>query len=444
MADAENAQSEQAENPPIVERRYLIPFALVTCLFLSWALAAALNDVLIRQFQKALALSRTESSLIQFAFYVGYFCAALPAGMAIRRFGYKRTILFGLSLYAIGAFLFYPAAEVQRFAVFLTALYIIAFGLAFLETAANPYVSILGSPKTASARLNLAQSFYGIGAILGPLIGGFFIFSGVEHSAAEIAAMSTTKLAAYRASEAQMVQTPYVIIGIAVCILGLLVWRTPFPKLAAERIRTTADSAAADSPSAFSVLRHRHLRWAIFAQFCYVGAQVGIWSFFIDFSKSAMPHLSERTIAFLLSASLGMIFIGRFSGAFIQRKVPAPRLLLLYAIINVGLCVVAAFSDGAVAVGALWLTSFFMSIMFPTIFALGISDLGEETNLASSFLVMSIIGGALIPPLMGLMSDTVGGIQHAMLIPMVGFVVCGIFAIVVPKMLTGEKGEAHG
>jgi FHS family L-fucose permease-like MFS transporter len=427
----------QATRAPIVERRYLVAFALVTCLFLSWALAAALNDVLIRQFQKALALSRTESSLIQFAFYIGYFCAALPAGLLIRRFGYKRTILTGLSLYALGAFLFYPAAAATSFGFFLAALYIIAFGLAFLETSANPYVSILGAPQTASARLNLAQSFYGIGAILGPLIGGFFIFSGVEHSKAELAAMAPAELAAYRASEAQMVQMPYLIIGIAVCVLGYFVWRTPFPALEAERPKKGGAST-----SAFAVLRHRHLRWAVVAQFFYVGAQVGIWSFFIDFAKAAMPHLSERTTAFLLSASLAMIFIGRFSGAFIQRRIPAPRLLLIYAIANVGLCLIAAFAVGPAAVGALWLTSFFMSIMFPTIFALGISDLGEETNLASSFLIMSIIGGALIPPAMGLLSDTVGGIQHAMLIPMLCFAVCALFAIAAPRLIAGNAEKA--
>jgi FHS family L-fucose permease-like MFS transporter len=426
------------ERAPIVERRYLVAFALVGCLFLSWALAAALNDVLIRQFQKALALSRTESSLIQFAFYIGYFCAALPAGLMIRRYGYKAAMLAGLSLYAIGAFLFYPAAEVQQFAVFLTALYIIAFGLAFLETASNPYVSILGAPQTASARLNLAQSFYGIGAILGPLIGGFFIFSGVEHSTAELTAMSAGELAAYRTSEAQMVQMPYLIIGVAVCILAMFVWLTPFPKLAAEQRQP-----AGSSRSAFAVLRHRHLRWAILAQFFYVGAQVGIWSFFIDFAKAAMPHIPERTTAFLLSGSLAMIFVGRLSGAFIQRRVPAARLLLLYAAINIGLCLAAAFTGGAIAVAALWLTSFFMSIMFPTIFALGISDLGDETNLGSSFLIMSIIGGAVIPPLMGLLSDTFGGVQHAMLIPMVGFAVCGLFAIVAPRLTASDVKKNH-
>ena len=165
-----------------MDRRYLLAFVIVTTLFFAWAFAASLNDVLIRQFQKALALTRTQSSLIQLAFYIGYFCAALPAGLVIRRAGYKRTIIIGLLLYAIGALLFYPAAEVQRYGFFLVALYVIAFGLAFLETAANPYVSILGHPATASARLNLAQSFYGLGAIFGPIIGGMFIFSGVEHT----------------------------------------------------------------------------------------------------------------------------------------------------------------------------------------------------------------------------------------------------------------------
>ena len=408
---------------PILERRYAAAFILVTTLFFSWALAAALNDVLIRQFQKALDLSRTESSLIQFAFYIGYFCAAIPAGLLIRRVGYKRTILVGLGCYAVGAFLFYPAAEVREFGLFLTALYVIAIGLAFLETAANPYVTILGAPETASARLNLAQSFYGVGAILGPVIGGLFIFSGEERSPAQIAAMPAAEEAAWRAAEAAAVQTPYVAIGVAVCILAVFIARTRFPTL--ER----ASLAAHARPRFAAVLRHRHLVAAVATQFFYVGAQVGIWSFFIDFTKEQAPELSERTVALLLSASLAMLMIGRFSGAFIQQRIAPTRLLAIYAVANMLLCGLAATIHGELAVSALWLTSFFMSIMFPTIFALGVRDLGDETENGSSFLIMSIIGGALIPPAMGLVSDQFGGMRPMMVIPMLCFGVVLAFAL---------------
>jgi MFS transporter, FHS family, L-fucose permease len=409
---------------PIVEPQYRLVFLLVASLFFSWALAASLNDVLIRQFQKALDVTRTGSSLIQFAFYIGYFCAALPAGALIRRFGYKPTILFGLSLYAVGAFLFYPAAEIQMLWAFLVALYVIAIGLACLETAANPYISILGAPATSSARLNLAQSFYGLGAILGPAVGGLFIFSGVEHSAAELAAMTPDALRAYREQEASAVQGPYLALGAAVVLLAVVIASVRFPPLAA------AARTGLKQRSMFSVWRHRQLRWAVVAQFFYVGAQVGIWSFFIDFTREQTPDLSERTGAWLLSGSLAMLLLGRFSGAFIQQRVAPQRLLALYALANIGLCVVAATSaNGPIAVGALWLTSFFMSIHFPTIFAMGVANLGEETEAGASFLIMSIIGGALIPPLMGLLSDQLGSVQIMMLVPAACFGSCLWFAL---------------
>ena len=414
----------EAPKPAILERRYVLPFLLVASLFFSWAFAAALNDVLIRQFQKALALSRAQAGFIQLAFYVGYFCAALPAGLLIRRFGYKTVMMIGVALYAVGAFLFYPAAEIRVYAAFLAALYTIAVGLAFLETAANPYVSILGDPATGSARLNLAQSFYGVGAIAGPIVGGAFIFSGVEHSHANLALMSSAAVEAYRVAEARMVQGPYLAIGVAMGALALLIGLTRFPS-----ITTAGAGRAPDMRNAVSVLRHPRLRQAMIAQFFYVGAQVGVWSFFIDFTRDALPTLSERTTAFLLSGSLGMLMLGRLSGAFIQQRVSPAKLLALYAAVNVALCLLAAFAAGPAAVAALWLTSFFMSIMFPTIFALGLAGLGDETEMGSSFMIMSIIGGAIVPPAIGLAADRIGGIRHAMVIPAACFAVCLAFAL---------------
>ncbi len=416
-----------------MDRRYLLAFVIVTSLFFSWAFAAALNDILIRQFQKALDLTRAQSSVIQLAFYIGYFCAALPAGLVIRRAGYKRTIIIGLALYAAGAFLFYPAANAEKYAYFLAALYIIAFGLAFLETAANPYVSILGNPKTASSRLNLAQSFYGLGAMFGPIVGGAFIFSGIEHTRAELAAMSAVQMVAFRTAESAAVKGPYIAVGIGICVLALLVALTPFPTLHDESAPAT--HGINRWGRVFATLRHRRLRWAVIAQFCYVGAQVTVWSFFIDFTKAMMPGLPERSAAFLLSASLGMLMIGRFSGAFIQAHIAPARLLSFYAAANVLLCLMASVASGWLAVGALWSTSFFMSIMFPTIFALGVEDLRDETEFGSSFLIMSIIGGAIIPPLTGLLSEQArGGIQNSMLVPAACFIVCLAFALMVPRM----------
>jgi FHS family L-fucose permease-like MFS transporter len=422
------ASIEVHERMSVVDRRYRAAFIAVASLFFAWALAASLNDVLIRQFQKALALTRTESSLIQMAFYIGYFCSALPAGAMIRRFGYKATMIAGLGLYALGAFAFYPAAEMERFPVFLSALFIVAFGLAFLETAANPYVTILGHPATASARLNLALSFYGVGAILGPIIGGLFIFSGVEYTPTQIHALSPVELAAYHTTEAATVKGPYIAVGLLMCLLAVAISRTRFPVLVKH-------AAIRKGGSMLAAMRRPQLALAVIAIFFYVGGQVGVWSFFIDFSKAAMPSLSERTTAFLLSASLGLLMIGRFSGSYLQTRIAPRRMLAVYAAANVLLCLTAVTASGAVAVGALWLTGFFMSIMFPTIFALGIAGLGEDTEAGSSFLIMSIVGGAIIPPLMGLVADRIGGIEHAMVVPMGCFGVCFAFALVVRRWI---------
>lgn len=407
-----------------MERRFVKVFLLVACLFVSWAIAAGLNDVLIRQFRKALALTRAESSLVQFAFYIGYFCAALPAGMVIRRFGYKSAMLAGLALYAVGAFLFYPAATIRLYSVFLVALYTIAFGLAFLETSANPYVAILGEPSTASARLNLAQSFYGIGAIAGPIIGGAFIFSGIEHSPAELAAMHPAQLDAYRAAEASAVQLPYLCVGLAMCMLAALIAVTRFPVL--ERPLAARPDDRGGSP--FRVLRHARLRAAVIAQFAYVGGQVGVWSFFIDFVKELTPAISEKHAAFLLSLSLALFMAGRFIGTALMQRIAATRLLAVFATINVALAVLAAVAPGLVAVAALTLTSFFMSIMFPTIFSLGVKDLGDRAMLGAPLIIMAIIGGAVFPPLMGLVSQWLGHIQPAMLFPASCFAIVMIYA----------------
>ena len=402
---------------PLIEPGKRVAFALVATLFFSWALAASLNDVLIRHFQKALDLTRAQSSLVQFAFYIGYFVAALPAGWLMRRLGYKTGILAGLGLYALGAILFWPAAESRTYAAFLGALFVIACGLAFLETAANPYIAVLGDPRTGPARLNLAQSFYGLGAIIGPSIGGLFILSGIERSRDELAAMGTLKLAAYRLGEARTVEWPYAGIATFAVCLALLLAVVRLPTVGGEQ----ADASAGSGLSA--ALRHRPLVAGVVAQFFYVGAQVSIWSFFIDFGKEQAPAISERQLAFLLSASLAALMIGRLSGALLMRRMSPARLLAGYAVANVVLCLVAAGVGGVAAIGALWLTSFFMSIMFPTIFALAVRGLGPATKIGSSLLIMSIIGGALFPALTGVLAEAADGLRAGLAVPITGFLV---------------------
>ena len=402
---------------PLLPARYVVPFILVTTLFFSWALAAQLNDVLIRQFQKAFDLTRGQSGLIQTAFYGGYFLGALPAGLVMRRVGYKNGILVGLALYFVGALLFYPAAELRLFIFFLAALYIIAFGLSFLETAANPFVSVMGPTESGPARLNLAQSFYGIGAFLGPFLGGLFIFSGVEHSRADLTAMTPAALAAWRVAEAKAVQLPYLGVAAGVALIATMIALARFPAVD-EGVASTGTERRG---SLRELLKFRHFRWGVLTQFAYVGAQVAIWSYFIDFTKDLSPQTTEKAAARLLSFGFLALMVGRFSGAFIMQRWPAAKLLSLYAVANVVLLIVAMTTSGWTAIGALWLTIFFMSIMFPTIFALGVRNLGSLTKVASSFMIMAIIGGAVFPPLVGTVADAARSLQFALIIPLLGF-----------------------
>ena len=401
-----------------IYKKYALAFACVTALFFLWAIAHNFNDILIKQFQKALDLTRMQSGLVQTAFYFGYFLMALPAGVVMRRFGFKNGIIAGLGLYAIGAILFFPAAEVQNFSFFLFALFVIAAGLTFLETAANPYITVMGDPERSAQRLNFAQSFNGLGAFLAPFVGGALIFSGIEYSPEEITQMAPDALAAYRASEARAVQTPYLGLAAITTILAVVIFLIPFPKLEHE----------SESQRWFdkSVLKFRHLRWAVVAQFFYVGAQVGIWSYFINFVQD-LTDTPEKTAANYLGFSLIAFMIGRFTGTALMRYVEPQRLLVVYAVVNVLLCLASLATDGMTAVIALGATSFFMSVMFPTIFALGIKDIGEHAKIGSSLVVMAIIGGALFPPAMGLVSDASDSIQFAMLIPAVCFAVVFLF-----------------
>lgn len=412
------------DRPVLLEKKYLLPFLLVTTLFFSWALAAQLNDILIRQFQKALVLSRGQAGFIQTAFYFGYFFGAIPAGLVMKRFGYKNGILVGLTLYCAGALMFYPAAEVRVFGFFLAALYIIAFGLAFLETAANPYVSVMGDPRTGPSRLNIAQSFYGVGAFVGPFLGSIFIFSGIEYSPSELAALSEAELVAWRIAEAKTVQQPYLWLAACVAAIGALILFSSFPPVAEATENVKGDRKA----QIRELFRHKHLILAAATQFLYVGAQVCIWSYFIDFTKDLSPETTERSAGRLLAYGFLALMVGRFSGGLIMQRVAPNRLLLCYAIANVLLLGIAMAASGWVAIWALWSTTLFMSIMWPTVFALGVRDLGQLTKLGSSFMIMAIAGGAVFPPVMGYVAD-MSNIQVSLLVPLAGFMMVIHYAI---------------
>ncbi|HEX6846215.1 MAG TPA: L-fucose:H+ symporter permease [Chitinophagaceae bacterium] len=397
---------------------FLFAFILVTSLFFLWAFLHNTNPILIPHLKKACQLTDTQSSFIDLAVYFGYFLIAIPAGLVMHKYGYKKGIILGLCLYAAGALLFIPAASSRTFGLFLAALFILAAGATFLETVANPYITILGPKETSEQRLNFAQSFNGVGAFVAPIIGGMFILSGVEHTDEELNQMAANgTLNAYLQSEADTVKIPYLVIAAIVVLvtIGFLFTKLPDVK--------EADAADAHTGFSLRVLRHSHTKWAVIAQFFYVGAQVGVGSFFIRYSKQVMD-LPEKQAAYWWGyiAMVGFM-AGRFIGTFLMKYIKPQTLLSIYALINILLLIIALNTSGNISVYAIMAVPFFMSIMFPTIFALGIKELGEETKMASSLIVMSIVGGALAPVLMGMISDSTASMQKAYIIPLLCFIV---------------------
>ncbi len=404
---------------PEVQGGFTVAFVLVTSLFFLWALAHNLNDILIKHFETALQLSRLQASFIQIAFYLAYFLFALPAGYVLKACGHQRALVVGLVLYGLGAVAFYPAAELGRFTPFLAALMIIAGGVVFLEIAAGAFMVLRGRPETAVFRINLAQSFNGLGAVLAPILGGLFILSSPEVTASG-AALAGPELSRFRAMELHQVQLPYLLIGAVAFVIAGAIAIARFP---------AEPRAAKSEPVHYrKLLQTQAFAGAFLAQFCYVGAQVGTWSFFIDFAKDTVPRLEDRSAAYLLSASLLLFMIGRFSGAVLLRKLPAASLLFGYAA-AAGLAIVLAVSaHGYVSLGCLMAVSFFMSIMYPTIFALGVAAAGENARMAAAIMVMAIVGGAIVPPLMGWLADRHGP-RDAYLILTICFGVVGAFAL---------------
>ncbi len=415
--------------------KYLFPFILVTSLFFLWAFLHNINPILIPHLKKACQLTDTQSSFVDTAVYLAYFSIALPAGWFMHKFGYKKGILFGLFLYGAGSLLFIPAANAREYYLFLAALFIAASGATFLETVANPYITKLGEAETAAQRLNFAQSFNGVGAFIAPIIGGQVILSGIEHSREKLQLMDPAALTAYLDSEAATVKIPYLVIGAVVFVLMALFFVTRLPEIHEKDEKSSKFS--------FAVFRHKQLAWAVIAQFFYVGAQTCVGSFFIRFTKYA-NELPEKRAAFIWgSVAMVGFMIGRFSGTFFMKYIKPAKLLGIYALINIVLIAVAILAKGYIAVYALMAVPFFMSIMFPTIFAMGISGLGEETKIASSFIVMSIVGGAIFPFFMGQISDATGGnIQLAYIVPALCFAVVGLFAYKFRNLFT-ETQTAH-
>jgi FHS family L-fucose permease-like MFS transporter len=409
---------------PLFPRQYIIPFILVTTLFFLWGIPHNLNDILIRQFMKSLEMNRVRAGLIQSAFYLGYFLLAMPAALIMRRHGYKFGLLMGLALYCLGTLLFWPAALVGQYWFFLLALFVIASGLGFLETGANPFIAQLGDPDSSERRLNFSQAFNPFGAISGALIGTVFIFSGVELSPAQIGVMKAAgTYQPYLRHETMRVIAPYLVLCCVVLVIAVLIARTKFPQMAGE-----AASEAADHGHFRDLLQFPHYVQAVIAQFFYVGAQVGTWSYFIQYIQD-YTRLPEKPAGYLLTGTLAAFCVGRFSSTVLMRYIRPNVLMGVYSVANVVLVAIAVLFPGWVGMWSIFLTSFFMSLMFPTIFALGIKGLGVNTKIGGSLLVMAVVGGGAFTPVMGLVSKT-SSMAVAMLVPLVCYVFIAWYAFV--------------
>jgi MFS transporter, FHS family, L-fucose permease len=410
-----------------------VPFILVTALFFLWGIPNNLNDVLIRQFMKSFAISRFQAGLVQSAFYFGYFLLAVPAALILKKAGYKAGIITGLCLFASGTFLFWPAALAARYSLFLLALFVIASGLSFLETASNSYITQLGDPATAARRLNISQAFNPLGAITGVLAGTIFIFSGIELKPAQIQALQAAhKYQDYLRHETMRVVAPYLVLGtIALCWAALIL----FSKLPSRF--TSAEATTANQGRFLDLLRNKKFWFAVFAQFMYVGTQVGTWSYFIQYVQDC-THQPEKIAGYFLTGTLVAFAAGRFASAALMRYISPGRLMGAYSVINMILVLIAIFHPSWTGLWALFLTSFFMAPMFPTIFALGLSGLGPNTEIGSSSLVMAIVGGAVLTPFMGWISQSTQNIALAYVVPLIGYMTIAAFSFLTTRRTTPQ------
>ena len=387
----------------LVKKEYLVPFVLVTSLFFLWGFAHAILDVLNKHFQEALVMTKAHSALIQATMYTGYFTMAIPAGLFINKYGYRQGVVFGLILYGIGSLLFIPSEQLMSFNFFLFSLFVIGCGLTFLETAANPYVTELGDRETAASRLNLAQSFNGLGCICAPVIGGMLLFSG--NGDANIA-------------------LPYTVMGVIVLSVALIFFRIRLPEINHDDCEDTTAEAKAGLKGLW---KHRCFTWGVMALFCYEIAEISINSFFINYVVDD-GWMNARDASVVLSfGGLGLFMCGRFAGSWIMRYIRAEKVLFFCAVGTVVTTALVVFDLGVLSLVALFMGYAFEAIMFPTIFALSLRGLGNYTKRASSYLMMSPIGGAVGPLMMGYVADQTN-MSFSFIVPLLSFVVVLLYA----------------
>ena len=397
--------------PPFTERRYVLTLCFVVSLFMLWGVGVTMGDILNKHFQEVLHVSKADSALVQFSIFGAYFIMGLPAGWFMKRFGYQRGVMLGLGLYALGAFLMVPAANAQSFGYLRVALFVLACGLATLEAVAHPFLDGLGDPASSDRRINFAHAINGIGAVSGPLIGGYFVLRGT-HATGDLTS----------------VKLLYTSIGVVVGSIGLAFAFVKVPALNAEHTPGTAvavtDEAPTDLAADKTLFQHKHFVWACVAQFFNTAAQGGTWAFFINYGTEYFG-LSNDKAAYFFSLSLVGMMVGRFLGTYLMQFIAPNRLLAAVAVANIAMCLLVAQHWGVVSFGALIGLNFFFSIMFPTIYSLGLKDLGQHKQLASSFIVMGVVGAALFPRLMGLVADT--SVAHAYYLPIICYVVVFLF-----------------
>ncbi len=397
------------QKPSLTERKYLVTFAFVTSLFLLWGIAISMGDVLNRHFQKVLNVSLAQSGLVQFSIFGAYFIMGIPAGLFMKRYGYKNGVLLGLCLYAMGAFLFVPAAGAESFGFFRFALFILACGLATLEAVAHPFSAALGDEVKSEQRINFSQTFNAVGTIIGPILGGFFILSEVLSGNAQ--------------SDLQSVKILYVSIGAVVLSVAAAFWFIKVPPLPDEQSHSNAPER-----SYKELFQYRHFRWAVVAQFFNVAAQGGTWAFFINYAVRYMPGMTDEAAAYYFSFSMVMMLVGRVIGTYLMNFMAPNKLLAIYTTGSIIFCMLVSQHMGWISFAALIGIQFTFSIMFPTIFGLGLKHLGDLHQKASSFIVMGVVGGAVFPPLMGMVADKTS-VAIAYLLPIICYAVILLFAL---------------
>ncbi|RPI72226.1 MAG: L-fucose:H+ symporter permease [Ignavibacteriales bacterium] len=401
------------------KKNYTPALTVLTTLFFMWGFLTCLNDILIPHLKAVFSLNYTEAMLIQFSFFAAYFIVSLPSGIIVEKIGYKKGIIIGLITAGIGCLTFYPAAGIRSYPLFLLALFILASGITLLQVAANPYVAILGKPQTASSRLNLTQAFNSLGTTIAPYFGSLLILSIAAKNSEEIAKMSSADLTAYQLAEASAVQVPYLGLAAALFIIAGLIAVFKLPKIEAGSVASSDGDGKSYDELHQSAWKYKHLLMGAVAIFVYVGAEVSIGSFLVNyFGDSEIMGLSEVEAGKFVSFYWGGAMVGRFIGSAVQRKIKPGYVLSFNAVIASLLVVVSMLSYGYVAMWSILLVGLFNSIMFPTIFTLAINGLGKHTGQGSGILCMAIVGGAIIPVIQGFIADNIG-IHHAFILPVI-------------------------